>query len=212
MLKLKLQYFGHLMWRTDSLEKTLMLGRTEERRGRQWMRWLDGITNSVDKFDQALGVGDGQGSLACCSPWGLRVKTRVSDWTDACHEASLMAQMVKNLPAMQETQIWSLGGEDTLEKEMATHSSILAWRIPWTQEPGGLLGQSFPKSQTWLSNWAHTHAFWARIQVYFLKTTGYTFFEVVGSSFDQGPLLAFILNTKNTLTWHKILLFSVILP
>ena len=137
MLKLKLQYFGHLMWRTDSLEKTLMLGRTEERRGRQWMRWLDGITNSVDKFDQALGVGDGQGSLACCSPWGLRVKTRVSDWTDACHEASLMAQMVKNLPAMQETQIWSLGGEDTLEKEMATHSSILAWRIPWTEEPGG---------------------------------------------------------------------------
>ena len=53
--------------------------------------------------------------------------------------ASLVAQMVKNLPAMWETRVWSLGGEDPLEKEMATHSSILAWRIPWTEEPSGLL-------------------------------------------------------------------------
>ena len=52
--------------------------------------------------------------------------------------ASLVAQMLKNLPTMQETQVWSLGQEDPLEKEMATHSSILAWRIPWTEEPGGL--------------------------------------------------------------------------
>ena len=51
--------------------------------------------------------------------------------------ASLAAQTVKNLPAMQETQAWSLGKEDLLEKEMAIHSSILAWRIPWTEEPGG---------------------------------------------------------------------------
>ena len=49
-----------------------------------------------------------------------------------------MAQTVKNLPAVQETQIHPLGQEDPLEKEMATHSSILAWRIPWTEEPGGL--------------------------------------------------------------------------
>ena len=49
-----------------------------------------------------------------------------------------MAQMVKNLPAVQETRVWSLGWEDPLEKEMATHSSILAWRILWTEEPGGL--------------------------------------------------------------------------
>ena len=49
-----------------------------------------------------------------------------------------MAQMVKNLPAMQETWVRSLGQEDVLEKRMATHSSILAWRIPWTEEPGGL--------------------------------------------------------------------------
>ena len=52
--------------------------------------------------------------------------------------ASLVAQSVKNLPAMQETQVRFLGQEHPLAKEMATHSSILAWRIPWTEEPGGL--------------------------------------------------------------------------
>ena len=52
--------------------------------------------------------------------------------------ASLVAQMVKNLAAMQETQVWSLGWEDPLEKVTTTHSSILAWRIPWIEEPGGL--------------------------------------------------------------------------
>ena len=50
----------------------------------------------------------------------------------------MVAQMVKNLSAVQETQVWSLGWEGLLEKEMATHSSILAWRIPWTEEPGRL--------------------------------------------------------------------------
>ena len=56
--------------------------------------------------------------------------------------ASLVAQMVKNLPAdsslLQETGVRSLGWEDALEKEMDIHSSVLAWRIPWTEEPGGL--------------------------------------------------------------------------
>ena len=52
--------------------------------------------------------------------------------------ASLGAQLVKNLPAMLETCVWSLGWEDPLEKEMATHTSILAWKIPWKEEPGGL--------------------------------------------------------------------------
>ena len=53
-------------------------------------------------------------------------------------QASLVIETVKNLPAMQETQVQSLGQEDPLGKEMAAHSSILAWRIPWTEEPGGL--------------------------------------------------------------------------
>ena len=74
ILKLKLQYFGHLMWRTDSLEKIPMLAKTEDRRikGRQRMRWLDSITNSVDMSLNSQGVGDGQGGLVCCSPWGCK--------------------------------------------------------------------------------------------------------------------------------------------
>ena len=51
-----------------------------------------------------------------------------------------MAQAVKNLPAMRETWVWFLGWEDPLEKGMATHPSVLAWRIPWTEEPGRLMG------------------------------------------------------------------------
>ena len=61
----------------------------------------------------------------------------VTPWTTAC-QAYLVAQRLKRLPGMRETQVQSLGQEDPLEKEMATHSSILAWRIPWTEEPGGL--------------------------------------------------------------------------
>mgnify|MGYP007134204067 CR=1 FL=1 len=59
-----------------------------------------------------------------------------------------MAQVGKNLPAMQETRVPSLGREDPLEKGMATHSSILAWRIPWTEEPGGLQSMGLQESDT----------------------------------------------------------------
>ena len=59
-----------------------------------------------------------------------------------------MAQIVKNLPAVQETQVQSLDQEDPLEKGMATHSSILAWRIQWTEEPGGLQSIGVAKSRT----------------------------------------------------------------
>ena len=81
MLKLKLQYFGHLMWRVDSLEKTLMLGKIEgrRRRGRQsemvgWHHQLNGL-----EFEQALGDGDGQGGLACYSPWDHK-ESNVTEW------------------------------------------------------------------------------------------------------------------------------------
>ena len=110
----------------------------------------------------APGVGVGQGGLACCSSWGCKESDTAEqlNWTEwrwmgfhvlishSCiffgeitkplHMGFPGGQMVKNLPAMQETWVWSLGWEDPLEKGMATHSSILAWRISWTEEPGGL--------------------------------------------------------------------------
>ena len=62
--------------------------------------------------------------------------------------ASLVAHLLKNLPAVQETWVWSLSWEDLLEKEMATHSSILAWRIPWTEESGRLQSMELEESDT----------------------------------------------------------------
>ena len=64
--------------------------------------------------------------------------------------------MVKNLPAMQEMRVQSLGQEDLLEKKMATHSGVLAWKIPWTEEPGELQSMGSQKSQTQLSDSAAT--------------------------------------------------------
>ena len=174
------------MGRADSLEKTLILGKIEGVRRRGWQRMrLVGRHHQLDghEFEQALGVGDGQGSLAWCSSWGCKELDRIEwlNWTElrdcfpgssASNESvcnvgdpglipgsgsspgegigyplqyswtSLMAKMVKNLPVMQETWVWSLGWEDPLEKGMVTHSwrmeNILAWRMAMDREPGGL--------------------------------------------------------------------------
>ena len=75
MLKLKLQYFGHLMWRTDSFEKILILGKIEGGRRRGWQRMRDGWMASLTRWTWVWvnsGVGDGQGGLACCSPWDCK--------------------------------------------------------------------------------------------------------------------------------------------
>ena len=113
MLKLKLQYFGHLMRRVDSLEKTLMLGKIagRRRRGQQRMRWLDDITNSMH---MSLGklqelVGDEQGGLACCSLWGHKE----SDWTELNWCMDVRAGLWRKLSA-EELMLLNCGaGEDS---------------------------------------------------------------------------------------------------
>ena len=95
MLKLKLQYFGHLIQRTDSLEKTLMLGKIEVRRRRGWqrMRWLDRITNSMNMGLGGLQELGGQGGLACCSSWGCKE----SDTTEWLNWTELKVKFNRNL-------------------------------------------------------------------------------------------------------------------
>ena len=83
----------------------------------------------------------------------LRKIKMISKLFNYMYRASLVAQLVKNLPAMRETWVWSLGWEDPLEKEMVTHSSILARRIPWMEKPGRLhTVHGVAKSRTRLSD------------------------------------------------------------
>ena len=113
---MKLQYFGHLMRRADSFEKTLMLGKIEGRRRKEWqrMRWLDGITDTMDVSLSKLWELMVDREAWCAVVHGVTEgRTRFSDFTFAFHFRAL-------------------------EKEMATHSHVLAWRIPGTGEPGGL--------------------------------------------------------------------------
>ena len=147
MLKLKLQYFGHLMRRADSSEKTLMLGEIEgrRRRGQQRMRWLDGITDLMNMSLSKLR------DLVCCSPWGHKE----SDTTERLNN-SKVALAVKSLPTNTGDSRhagWIPGWERLPGVANATHFSVVAWEISWTEEPGrlqsmGPQGLATPKYST----------------------------------------------------------------
>ena len=92
----------------------------------------------MNSKDEGVGVWGCGGVYVCVN--GILLSHQKERNFAICQMASLVAQMVKNLPATQETQVRSLGREDPLEKGMATHSSTLAWRIPWTER--GLAGHS----------------------------------------------------------------------
>ena len=156
------------MRRVDSLEKTLILGGIGGQRwkGRQRIRCLDGITDSMDVSLSELrewwwtrrpGVLRFMGSQRVGHDWATELNWILFyEQKSSCNIIiySLNAQWVKNPPAMrdtQETQVWSLGGEDPLEEGMVTHSSILAWRILWTEEPGWLQSNG-SRSCTWPSD------------------------------------------------------------
>ena len=108
-----------------------------------WHHWLD-----RRESEWTPEVGDEQGVLACCDSWGRKEAdtTERLNWTKLklCW-TFLVAQNVKRLSRIPETQVRSLGREDPLEKEMAIHYTTFDWKIPWTEEPGRLQSMSWPR-------------------------------------------------------------------
>ena len=118
-------------------------------------------------------IGEGNGNPLQCSclenprdrgAWWAAVYGVAQSWTrlkwlSSSSSNSLVVQSVKNLLAVQETQVWSLGWEDLLEKEMATHFSILAWKIPWTEAPGQLQSMGTQESVTIYRLHHHHHRY-----------------------------------------------------
>ena len=144
MLKLKLQSFGHLMQRTDSLEKTLMLGKIEGRRRKGWQDEMVGWHHRLNghEFEQALGFGDVQGSLTCCSPWVCKVghRTEWLNWTE-----------LDSLP-------WGFPG-GSYGKESACNAGD-SGSIPGSRRSPGE-GNGYPRQYSYLENSMTRRAWWA---------------------------------------------------
>ena len=180
--------------RVPAFIKTLMLGKIEGKRRREWqrMRWLDSITCSVD-----MNLGNSRRQWGTEAPGvlpftGSQSRTQLSDWTTSAHiymagmgwewssvldmlnlrcqwpvflkqnvvyQTSLVVQWLRICLPMQETWVQSLGQEDPLEERMATRSSVLAWKSPWTEDPGRSTVHGVSESRTRLSNLTTTTRF-----------------------------------------------------
>ena len=117
MLKLKLQYFGHLMQRVNSLEKTQMLGKIEgrSRKGQQRIKWLDGIINSVDiSLSKTPGDSEGQEGLTCCRPW---------DRKDLDTTEQLNNSLTSNCQVVMYT--WVRGGQTRIQSPLYSATDLI---------------------------------------------------------------------------------------